>query len=416
MPKLKKDGQIESLIQDLKSKSDIKEDSNFISLSGNEITNLLLSISKDVRNEQSIDKLLEKTIKLIGESGIAERVLLFQVSDNAKKASLTHYWTSPYTPSVNPIGFQVELQGVPAFKLVDFDGTVQIENISKYLSLPNYIFKNKYKAFLMKLKTKSFLLTTGSTKKVKVAINLQFNSRDVVWSNEIEKLLQSVVDQLAIAIEQFSEKNKKEKLQKNIIKVQEKAIKEREELLRQFAGDVHDLPCSIIPRLKENLKSKDFEECEKLVDELYSNLRQLINEYVVPDMDLLTFGSNIYQFINGFKKSFKGKVSISLPEDEISLSQRQSTELFKVIKEWFCNIEKHANATEVSFEIKEINDLYYIISISDNGVGFDVSDTKNIGYGILNMRRRLSDIEAKYEIKSKKNLGSTIKIQVCPVS
>jgi two-component system nitrate/nitrite sensor histidine kinase NarX len=230
----------------------------------------------------------------------------------------------------------------------------------------------------------------------------------------VKKLLQSIVDQLAIAINQYYEKSKKESLQKNIIKIQEKAIQEREDLLRQFASDVHDLPCSIIPALKESINNKDFEECGKLVDELYLNLRQLINEYVVPDVDLLSFGSNVYQFINGFKKSFAGKVTVDLPDEEINLTQRQSIELFKVIKEWFCNIKKHSKASEVYFQLKKINDIYYLINISDNGVGFNVDTSICFGYGILNIKRRLSDINAKFEIKSRKNIGSNLKIQVGP--
>ena len=177
---------------------------------------------------------------------------------------------------------------------------------------------------------------------------------------------------------------------------------------------MHDLPCSIIPALRESINSRDFEECGKLVDELYLNLRQLINEYVVPDVDLLSFGSNVYQFINGFKKSFAGKVIVDLPDEEINLSQRQSIELFKVIKEWFCNTKKHSSASEVCFKLKKLNNLYYLINISDNGIGVNVDDSKCFGYGILNIKRRLSDINAKFEIKSRKNIGSYLKIQIGP--
>lgn len=411
---VKVNGQIETLIKELTYEPRLREDSNIILLTSNELADISLKISRVIRKGLPTDQLLENTIKVLGEAGIAERVLLFQINEDGTKALLTHHWESPYVPNFNPVGFQLDLRDAPLFKLFHLNEsrTLQIEDFSKYLALPNYLFRNKFKALFIKLKTKSLLVTTGSTGKIRVALNLQFCTRDVIWSNEIEKVLQSILDQLTLAIEQSSDKRKKESLQRNIIQLQERAIREQEELLKQFASDVHDLPCSIIPNLKSAIREKDFLESERLVDELHNNLRQLINEYVVPDISLLGFGSTIYQFINGFKKTFGGKVVVEMPNEEIALSQRTAFELFKVIKEWFCNIEKHSEATEIHFNLKKLNDCYFLITIRDNGKGFDVKNTRNLGYGILNIRRRLRDINSKFEIQSEITKGSALKIQV----
>lgn len=406
--------QLQSLIQGFSNDLDLNEKSQIISLSGNELADISLKVSKEIRKELSIDNLLENVVNVLGESGIAERVLLFQVRPENAKALLTHYYESAYVTKFNPIGYVLDVLNAPMFKLFDLNKNriLQIEDLSKYLSLPNYLFKNKFKALFIKLKTKSLVIATGSTDKVTVALNLQSSTRSVVWSNEVEKLLQSLVDQLAIAIEQNDEKRNKEALKRNIIQLQEKAIREQEELLRHFAGDIHDLPCSVIPNLIQAIKRKDFDECEKLVDELHNNLRQLINEYVVPDISLLGFGSTIYQFINGFRKIFKGKVIVEMLQEDINLSQKKALELYKVIKEWFCNIEKHSEASEVILNLEKLDDNYFLISVTDNGKGFDVSDNRSQGYGLLNIKRRLQDINAKFEIKSEMGKGSCLKIQV----
>lgn len=408
-------GRIEALIKELSQEPELRENSNIISMTSNELAEVSLKVSKYIRRELPVDQLLENTVNLLGELGIAERILLFQLSNEETKALLTHYWESPYITNFNPVGFQLDLRDAPLFKLfhLNISHTMQMEDFSKYLELPNYLFRNKFKALFIKLKTKSMLVTTGSLKNVRVALNLQFSTRDTVWSNEIEKVLQSIVDQLAVAIEKSQDKSKKETLQKNIIQLQEKAIKRQEEMFRQFASDVHDLPCSIIPSLKQTIRKKDFVECEKLVDELHNHLRQLINEYAIPDINLLGFGSTIYQFINGFKKSFRGKVIVDLPDEEINFPNKFAIELFKILKEWFCNIEKHSEATEVKLSLKKLNENYVLMTISDNGKGFDLNDTKKLGYGILNIKHRLSEINSKYELKSEINKGSVLKIQVC---
>lgn len=406
---------VTTLIKELSLGPELKYDSNIITLTSNELADVLLKVSRDIRKELPLDELLENTVSLLGQSGIAERVLLFQINNDNTKSSLTHFWSSPYLPSFDPIGFEMDLRDAPLFKLFHLakSNTIQIQDFSKYLSLPNYLFKNKFKALFIKLKTQSLLISVGSTEKIKVALNIQFSTREVIWSNEIVKLLQSIVDQLAVAIEQHSDKKNKETLQKNLIEVQNNAIKEQEELLKQFASDVHDLPCSIIPNLKQAIKNKDFNECEKLVNELHNNLRLLINEYIVPDINLIGFIGTIYQFINGFKKGFKGKVYLEMPDDEIDIPQKTAIEIFKVIKEWFCNIEKHSEADEVHFQMRIVNQCYLMINISDNGKGFDINDFKNLGYGILNIQRRLKEINSKFDIKSAINKGSTLKIQLC---
>ena len=406
---------VTSLIHELSCGPELTYDSDIITLTSNELADLVLKVSKDVRKGLPLDKLLEKTVTLLGEAGIAERVLLFQINSENTKSSLTHHWSSSYVQKFDPIGFQLDLKDAPLFKLFHLNNsnTIQIQDFSKYLSLPHYLFRNKFKALFIKLKTKSLLISIGSTNKVKLALNLQFCTRDVIWSNETEKALQSIVDQLAVAIEQYADKKKKETLQKNIIELRNNAIKEQEELLKQFTSDVHDLPCSIIPNLKQAIRNKDFKESERLVDELHNNLRLLINEYVIPDINLLGFTGIIFQFVNGFKKGFKGKVCLEMTDDEINIPQKKAIELFKVIKEWFCNIEKHSEANEIIFQLRIVNECYLLINISDNGKGFDLSNTKNLGYGILNIRHRLSEINSKFEIKSAINKGSTLRIQLC---
>jgi sensor histidine kinase YesM len=59
---------------------------------------------------------------------------------------------------------------------------------------------------------------------------------------------------------------------------------------------------------------------------------------------------------------------------------------------------------------------YYIISVEDNGVGFDVNEKKNDGrshVGISNIRKRLEEImNACIEIKSEIGVGTVVTIKI----
>ena len=405
---------IEFLIKGLAEQPTIKNTSNIVSLTSNELADISLKISQYISKEVKLDKLLENTVLLLGQAGIAERVLLFQIDNDGQQALLTHYWESQYATKLNPVGLQFNLSDLPLSKFFDLQKscTVQIEDLAKYLVLPSHLFKSNFKALFLKLKTKSLLVSTGTTQKVKLALNLQFCTREVIWSNEIEKVLQSIINQLALAIEKFSDKKNKESLQDNIVLLKESVDKKQEEIYRKFAGDLHDLPCTIIPNLRKAIQGKDFTECEKLVEELHNNLRTLINQYSVPDINFLGFVGTVYQIVNGFKKMFTGSIIIEFPNEEINISHNKALEIIKVIKEWLCNIEKHSKATQVKLVLKKLNDYYILIYISDNGVGFDVN-TKNQGFGLSSIKKRLFEINSRYEIKSEINNGSSLRFQVC---
>jgi signal transduction histidine kinase len=71
-----------------------------------------------------------------------------------------------------------------------------------------------------------------------------------------------------------------------------------------------------------------------------------------------------------------------------------------IYKEIINNIVKHAGAKKVEIEVW-IVDSQFILSVSDDGVGFDEQVVKK-GEGLQNLRKRASD------------LGGTLKIQSCP--
>jgi signal transduction histidine kinase len=51
------------------------------------------------------------------------------------------------------------------------------------------------------------------------------------------------------------------------------------------------------------------------------------------------------------------------------------------------------------------------LSVIDNGIGFDVAKTTTEQhYGLLNMQKRVSEIEAQLAIKSKIGVGTEIEV------
>ncbi len=84
--------------------------------------------------------------------------------------------------------------------------------------------------------------------------------------------------------------------------------------------------------------------------------------------------------------------------------------VYRIIQEALQNINKYANAKNVSVAIlKDAENIH--VSIMDDGVGFDAT-RKSKGIGLQNIESRVKTCKGKLEIKSKKGKGTSISIDL----
>ena len=90
--------------------------------------------------------------------------------------------------------------------------------------------------------------------------------------------------------------------------------------------------------------------------------------------------------------------------------------LYRIFQEAITNINKHANASEVTVQISKSRDVIHM-NIEDNGDGFDYSniDQLRVGFGLASMKSRAGSLSGSVEVSSTPNQGTTIWVEV-PVS
>ena len=108
---------------------------------------------------------------------------------------------------------------------------------------------------------------------------------------------------------------------------------------------------------------------------------------------------------------FPIELKYSFPDTlpQTAITKEGHRELFMVVKETLNNIAKHANATAVFFKL-EITSQHLLLSIKDNGIGFNDENKK--GNGLRNMKSRLEAIGGTFNIISEKDLGTEICVTV----
>ncbi len=86
--------------------------------------------------------------------------------------------------------------------------------------------------------------------------------------------------------------------------------------------------------------------------------------------------------------------------------------LYKATQELLFNVVKHARSGEAWIRLRRLRG-YVCLSVSDKGRGFDPEQLQKVtGFGLLNIRERVSLLGGRMKIKSTKGKGSTFHIVV----
>lgn len=85
--------------------------------------------------------------------------------------------------------------------------------------------------------------------------------------------------------------------------------------------------------------------------------------------------------------------------------------LLLILKEACHNVLRHAEASRVRLTL-EFADSRLRLSVADNGRGFDLSDVKSQGNGLLNLRRRVEEMKGRYEVRTQPGRGTEIWVEV----
>ena len=108
-----------------------------------------------------------------------------------------------------------------------------------------------------------------------------------------------------------------------------------------------------------------------------------------------------------------------LPQNvkDLPLGADMRREVYLMFKESVNNLVKHSEAKRAEFEIK-IENSNLIVTIKDDGRGFDVSEKLNGGAngfggnGLINMRRRAANLGGSFEIESAPEKGALIVLKI----
>lgn len=141
----------------------------------------------------------------------------------------------------------------------------------------------------------------------------------------------------------------------------------------------------------------------------YTQLRELLTTFRLSIKEG-SFGHALTDMTEQLSEQTEAIISLNNELSSIELDANQQVHLLQLIREATINAIKHANANQISIRCDE-TDTNVVVSIRDDGVGFDETQEKLNHYGISIMRERASRLSGTLAITSKANQGCEVLLE-----
>ena len=194
--------------------------------------------------------------------------------------------------------------------------------------------------------------------------------------------------------------------------------KERIEIGMELHDNVKQLLAGSILHLDfVNKHLDDKNQANEMIGTIKSYIREAIDELrrlshrLAPSIESdSSLTEKIQELLNNMNVGGKLKVTIEVSEAPELLHKDIQLVCYRIIQEQFSNILKYAKATLVAINI-EYNKEGMLLSIRDNGIGFD-SNTKKAGIGLENIKRRVQTLGGISKILTSPGNGCRVVVQI----
>lgn len=202
----------------------------------------------------------------------------------------------------------------------------------------------------------------------------------------------------------------------------EKIVYQQEQIQKKIARDLHDTVIGDLYAMKRSMEADNTVDSKYIewIDKSVGTLRGICADLAPRDLEDWGLRTVIRDMVSNVTARSQILGEVEYDESIPDLAQEVQLQIYRIVQECLINIEKHSRAK--SFQIKaEMRDHILLISVTDNGVGFnpaapDSRTAKVGGMGLDGMKERVQLIRCFYPaqiwINSKEGTGTRTIVQI----
>jgi two-component system, NarL family, sensor histidine kinase LiaS len=229
----------------------------------------------------------------------------------------------------------------------------------------------------------------------------------------IEKIQTHLTEQTKL-----SQKLANEKAEEQEKRIQEIVSQERQRLARELHDSVSQqlfAASMLISAINETKPFSNDAQAKqlKLVEEMIHQSQLEMRALLLHLRPVALKGKSLQEGIRELLLELQQKIPIKIQwkVESMPLDKGVEDHLFRILQESVSNTLRHAKATTLEVLLIKRDNLV-ILRVTDDGIGFNVEETKTGSYGLQNMHERALEIGGTLQIISVPNQGTRLEVRV----
>jgi signal transduction histidine kinase len=153
------------------------------------------------------------------------------------------------------------------------------------------------------------------------------------------------------------------------------------------------------------------ENIGSIIDESLAELRQLSKSLTDDRINENNIIQLLQQECDNVNELKKCNISFTCNQNNIALPYQTKSILVRITQEFLQNTMKHAFCKTILVTLQK-NENSLVLTLQDDGNGFDKNKIASSGIGLSNMKKRAEIIGGKFNLESKPNCGTKLSIEM----
>jgi signal transduction histidine kinase len=241
-----------------------------------------------------------------------------------------------------------------------------------------------------------------------------------IWQTEwfLWRVCAFIVILIGVAYYYYLQASKKRILELEAFKA--KMIEAQEKDWKMTAGELHDsigqnlsaINIFLQQSIKSGITDTDkLEQASELTVETINEVRRISQKLYPKQIERLGLTIAIQAMTERLASASGIKFNLNIENVDTAFSEQDAVQYFRIIQEVLNNTIKHSAAENVGINIKRTV-MFVVTEIEDDGVGFEVSNSAKLGFGLINIEERIRIVKGNYEFLSEEGKGTRFKITI----
>jgi len=233
----------------------------------------------------------------------------------------------------------------------------------------------------------------------------------------------------------FFYQRKRQKQERELIRIKEEYEQEvlrsqleiQETTMKTIAQELHDnigqslsvikLWMSMAPIGEDHEAYEGVQNSKEMLQKVIRDMADLTKSLHTDRISDIGLGEAIRFDLASIRRAGILKINFETQGEEFHFPDQKSIFIFRMYQEMMNNIIKHSQATHVKVSLIYSGNDTFVLTIQDDGIGFDVQQKKesgsgSSGLGLKSMRNRAKMIGADLAIQSEPGKGTDISVTV----